>query len=44
MNVKEHNERVRFDSSLVEKQIPGNKYKLIHPKADGERDFMFEKF
>ena len=31
LSVQEHTERVRFDPTRVEKNIPGNKYKLIYP-------------
>ncbi len=35
MTVKEHSERVRFDHTLVDQYIKGNKFKRIYPQEPG---------
>lgn len=35
MTVKEHCDRVRFDTNLIEQYIPNNKFKKIYPIDSG---------
>jgi len=39
MNVREHCNRVRFDTNLIDSCIPNNKYKKIYPPEPGETGF-----
>jgi hypothetical protein len=43
LTAKEHSEKVKFDTSQILSNYPGNKYKQIYPLAEGESD-PYEKF
>ena len=43
LTVKEHCEKVRFDPTLVEKNLADNKFKLIYPKEGKDSYEKFQK-
>ena len=39
LSVNEHQDRIRFDPTLVQKLLPNNKFKLIYPKINSSDSY-----